>query len=60
LAAPEIALLALLEIVFGIALAWLGANETPGSSVLVGGSLVIGALFINEWLAFRERGRMGV
>ncbi len=60
LAAPEIALLALLEIIFGIALAWLGANETPGSSVLAGGSLVIGALFINEWLAFRERGRMGV
>jgi drug/metabolite transporter (DMT)-like permease len=55
LAAPEIALLALLEIIFGIALAWLGANEAPGSSVLVGGSLVIGALFINEWLAFRER-----
>ncbi|MEO6293994.1 MAG: DMT family transporter [Burkholderiaceae bacterium] len=60
LAAPEIALLALLEIIFGIALAWFGANEVPGSSVLVGGSLVIGALFINEWLAFRERGRMGV
>ena len=60
LAAPEIALLALLEIIFGIALAWFGANEAPGSSVLVGGSLVIGALFINEWLAFRERGRMGV
>ena len=60
LAAPEIALLALLEIIFGIALAWIGANEAPGSSVLVGGGLVIGALFINEWLAFRERGRMGV
>lgn len=60
LAAPEIALLALLEIIFGIALAWLGANEAPGSSVLRGGSLVIGALFINEWLAFRERGRAGV
>ena len=60
LAAPEIALLALLEIIFGIALAWLGANEIPGSSVLLGGGLVIGALFINEWLAFRERGRVGV
>ena len=55
LSAPEIALLALLEVIFGIALAWLGANEAPGSSVLMGGSLVIGALLFNEWLAMRAR-----
>lgn len=57
LTAPEVSLLALLEVIFGIALAWLGANEAPGSSVLLGGSLVIGALFLNEWLAVRERAR---
>lgn len=55
LSAPEIALLALLEVIFGIALAWLGANEAPGSSVLMGGGLVIGALLLNEWLAMRAR-----
>ena len=44
LKAPEVSLLALLEIVFGIALAWWGANETPQLSVLFGGTLVLGAL----------------
>ena len=55
LKAPEVSLLALLEIVFGIVLAWLGANEAPQASVLLGGSLVLGALVLNEWLAWRNR-----
>jgi drug/metabolite transporter (DMT)-like permease len=55
LKAPEIALLALLEIVFGILLAWLGANEAPGTNVVIGGALVIGALVTNEWLGWRAR-----
>lgn len=55
LKAPEVSLLALLEIIFGIALAWLGANEKPGMSVLLGGGLVLGALVFNEWLGMRER-----
>lgn len=55
LKAPEVSLLALLEVVFGIALAWLWASETPGREVLLGGSLVIGALLINELLAWRQR-----
>lgn len=54
LKAPEVALLALLEIVFGIALAWLGANETPQPSVLLGGVLVLSALLLNEWLGWRN------
>jgi len=55
LKAPEVALLALLEVIFGIALAWLGANEVPAPSVLAGGALVIGALLVNEWLGLRAR-----
>jgi drug/metabolite transporter (DMT)-like permease len=55
LKAPEVSLLALLEIIFGIALAWAGANEKPGLPVLLGGSLVLGALVFNEWLGMRER-----
>jgi len=47
LSAPEISLLALLEIVFGIAWAWLGANEQPAPQVLAGGTLVIGTLALN-------------
>jgi len=55
LSAPEVSLLALLEVIFGIALAWLGAGETPGPSVLLGGSLVILALVGNELLGWRAR-----
>jgi drug/metabolite transporter (DMT)-like permease len=55
LKAPEVSLLALLEVIFGILWAWLGANEVPGREVLLGGMLVIGALAGNELLGWRER-----
>lgn len=55
LKAPEVSLLALLEVIFGILLAWLGANEVPDDSVLIGGAVVIGALFTNELLGWRMR-----
>ena len=55
LKAPEVALLALLEVIFGIAFAWWGAGEEPATAVLTGGALVIGALVVNEWLGWRER-----
>ena len=55
LKAPEVALLALLEVIFGILLAWLGAGEAPGASVLTGGSLVLGALVVNELIGWRQR-----
>jgi len=54
LPAPEISLLALLEVIFGVAWAWLGAGETPASSVLLGGTLVLVALVANEMLALRR------
>lgn len=55
LSAPEVSLLALLEVLFGTLLAWVGANEVPGGHVLTGGSLVVGALLFNEILGWRER-----
>ena len=55
LKAPEVALLGLLEVIFGILLAWVGAGEVPGQDVLVGGTLVIGALVANELVAWRSR-----
>lgn len=55
LSAPEMSLLALLEVLFGIWLAWLGAGETPPPSTLQGGALVLAALLGNEWLAHRAR-----
>jgi drug/metabolite transporter (DMT)-like permease len=54
LKAPEVSLLALLEIVFGIALAWWGAHEAPQPSVLLGGALVLGAMLLNEYLAWKN------
>jgi drug/metabolite transporter (DMT)-like permease len=53
--APEISLLQLLEVIFGILLAWLGANEVPTTPVLLGGSLVIGALVANEWVGWNAK-----
>jgi drug/metabolite transporter (DMT)-like permease len=55
LKAPEIALLASLEVIFGILLAWVGSNEVPSQTVLAGGALVIGALVINELVSWRAR-----
>lgn len=55
LKAPEIALLGLLEVIFGILLAWVGAGEVPGPDVFVGGALVIGALVANELVGWRGR-----
>ena len=50
LPAAEIALLALLEVLFGVAWAWLGAGERLSASVVMGGTLVLGALFANQAL----------
>lgn len=55
LAAPEVALLALLEVLFGVAWAWLGAGEKPSGPALAGGALVLGALAGNELLALMRR-----
>lgn len=54
LKAPEVSLLALLEIVFGIVLAWWGASEAPQASVLFGGALVLGALLVNECWGWKQ------
>ena len=56
LSAPEASLLALLEVVFGVAWAWLGAGESPATHVLGGGALVLLALTGNELIALRGQG----
>jgi drug/metabolite transporter (DMT)-like permease len=55
LKAPEISLLGLLEVIFGIIFAWWGAGEVPTPTVLTGGALVIGALMFNELVGWRQR-----
>ena len=55
LKAPEVSLLGLLEVIFGILLVWFGAGEEPGANVLTGGALVIAALVINEIIGWRQK-----
>lgn len=56
LAPHEIALLALLEVVFGPIWAWLGAGERPPDATLQGGLVVLAALAFNELFAASRRG----
>jgi hypothetical protein len=55
LSAPEVSLLALLEIIFGVAWPWLSGHGAPAMHVLGGGLVVVGALAVNEGLALRGR-----
>ncbi len=48
LAAPEILLLTLLEVIFGVTWAGIWAGEHPSANTLTGGTLVLGALVANE------------
>lgn len=55
LKAPEVSLLAQLEIIFGILLVWLGAGERPATTVLQGGALVLFALIANELMVWKKK-----
>ena len=57
LSAPEVSLLALLEVVLGPLWAWLGAGEAPAAATLTGGVLVLAALVLNEVAALRANRR---
>jgi drug/metabolite transporter (DMT)-like permease len=54
LSAPEISLLALLEVLLGPLWAWLGAGEVPQQATLLGGTVVLFALVFNELAAMRQ------
>jgi len=59
LAATEVALLALLEVLLGPLWAWLGAGEVPAGTTIAGGTLVLGALLLNELTSGRARSIAG-
>ena len=54
LSAPELSLLALLEVLLGPIWAWLGAGEVPASATMMGGAVVLMALVFNELTAMRK------
>jgi len=45
----------LLEVLFGVAWAWLGAGERISASAVLGGALVLAALAFNEAWGLRRR-----
>ncbi|HJV83708.1 DMT family transporter [Noviherbaspirillum sp.] len=53
LSAPEVSLLALLEVLLGPLWTWLGAGEVPARETLIGGAVVMLALVFNELAAMR-------
>lgn len=53
LTAPEVSLLALLEVLLGPLWTWLGAGEVPARETLIGGAVVIAALVFNELAAMQ-------
>ncbi len=53
LSAPEVSLLALLEVLLGPLWTWLGAGEVPAQETLIGGAVVMSALVFNELAAVR-------
>jgi len=54
LSAPQIALLALLEVLLGPVWAWIGAGEVPAAATLYGGAIVLAALLFNELASLRS------
>ena len=55
LPAPEISLLALLEVLFGVAWVWLFTSEAPTPAVITGGSLVLLTLAAHEAVGLLRR-----
>ena len=54
LAAPEVAMLALLETVIGPFWVWLVMAEEPGARSLVGGAIILATLFLHALLRLRR------
>ncbi len=57
ISSAEVSLLILLESVLAPLLVWAVIGEDPGIWALIGGGLVIGALFVSNLIALRRRGR---
>jgi drug/metabolite transporter (DMT)-like permease len=53
--APEISLLALLEVLFGVAWVWLFTSEAPTPAVITGGALVLLTLAAHEAVGLLQR-----
>ena len=59
LAAPEVAVLLLLETVVGPFWVWLVLAEQPGIRTMIGGAMIVTVLFLHALLRFRLEARAG-
>ncbi|MBL8382585.1 MAG: DMT family transporter [Burkholderiales bacterium] len=57
LRAAEMGLLAMIETILAPLWVWIGVGESPGATALAGGALILGALFVNGWIALRAEPR---
>lgn len=55
ISSAEVSLLILLELVLAPLLVWVVIGEDPGPWALIGGAVVIGALFVSNMIALRRR-----
>ncbi|MGB0852858.1 MAG: DMT family transporter [Pikeienuella sp.] len=53
--APEVSLLMLIEAVIGPLIVWWALSEYPGNMTLIGGTIVLGAIFWSSYERLRER-----
>ncbi len=54
LSSAEIALITILEIIFGVVSTWLFVGERPSNAAMIGGGIVIGALVVNHIVGMRQ------
>jgi drug/metabolite transporter (DMT)-like permease len=54
LSSAEIALISILEIIFGVVSTWIFVGERPSDAALAGGAVVIGALVVNHLVGMRQ------
>lgn len=57
LRAAEMGLLAMIETILAPLWVWIGVGEAPGATALAGGALILGALFVNGWIALKSEPR---
>lgn len=57
LPAAEVSLIMLLETVLGPLWAWLVLTEVPETATLIGGTILVGTLFLHGWLGLRDERR---
>ena len=57
LSSPEVSLFLLIETVFGPIWVWVVLNEQVPLMTMIGGSAILGAIFVHSWISLRSIGK---